>query len=874
MQVKTETQAITPFFIAEPKDGNTLGGKASNLFELKKLGLNVPQFVVIPSEALYNLLPIDLVMEADVQSIRNFISSLEVDGEFIQNMLSAFSGANYFSVRSSAVDEDGADFSFAGQYDSFLFVTAEKIGEKIKSVWLSAFNERALSYRVENNLPINYSIAVIVQQMLDPEVSGVGFGANVTNGNRKEKIISAVFGVGEGLVSGELNADNFYVQDQLIRKQLAVKEKKMVLNAKTGGTILAEVPQKQQALPTLNDAQVLQLSSVLDQLKSHFGKPQDIEFAFVNEELFLLQSRPLTSLHNLPDLSGEYIVWDNSNIVESYPGITSPLTFSFILPVYEGVYRQFVAMMGVKENEIEENREVFANMLGLLDGRVYYNLLSWYKALALLPGYSLNAEFMEKMMGVKERFELKDRTQKSRFSEKLRVLRMARLMLRNLRQLPRMRKDFVRDFNATMKEFSEINFGRCNNNELLNYYSRFEQTLLKKWRAPLVNDFFAMIFYGVLQKLIVKYNLPQAGTLHNDLLCGAKDIISTQPAKRCIAIAVEIQKSPALKKLFLSRSPNEIVAELQEPSNKNLNNQIDQYIADFGDRCVAELKLETITYSQKPENFIAILKSYVEQGISENSFSSETESGIRKNAEELLERSLSGKFIRKAIFSYFLRRSRELVSARENLRYERTRAFGMIRKIFCAIGQNLFADSLINEPRDIFFLTKEEIFHFVRGTSVHTDLKALIQLRKGQYSKFSELQPSERIKTYGTVYQSNNFYPAAENIKLDGDLQGIPCCAGRVKGKVRVITDPGELKNLNGDILVTSSTDPGWITLFPTASAILVERGSLLSHSAIVSREMGKPCIVGVTGLLLVLKTGDEIEMDGSTGEIKIIRPA
>ena len=131
--------------------------------------------------------------------------------------------------------------------------------------------------------------------------------------------------------------------------------------------------------------------------------------------------------------------------------------------------------------------------------------------------------------------------------------------------------------------------------------------------------------------------------------------------------------------------------------------------------------------------------------------------------------------------------------------------------------------------------------------------------------------PSERISTHGIVYTENDFNSIAETLTLNGDIKGIGCCPGRIRGKVRVVNSPDECNSLNGDILVTSSTDPGWVTLFPTASAILVERGSVLSHSAIVSRELGIPCIVGITGLLKVLKTGDEVEMDGATGELKLL---
>ncbi|MEL6135549.1 MAG: PEP-utilizing enzyme, partial [Bacteroidota bacterium] len=189
---------------------------------------------------------------------------------------------------------------------------------------------------------------------------------------------------------------------------------------------------------------------------------------------------------------------------------------------------------------------------------------------------------------------------------------------------------------------------------------------------------------------------------------------------------------------------------------------------------------------------------------------------------------------------------------------------------FSAMGRQFQSLGVLSSARDIFYLTKEEVFNFITGTAVMTDLKALVRLRKAEYAHYQDLpQPSERIQTYGPVYVQNDFYPKRP-VSLDSeDLKGVGCCPGVVRAKVQIIHDPREVHTLNGDILVTSSTDPGWVTLFPTASGILVERGSLLSHSAIVSREMGIPCIVAVDGLLAHLKSGDEVEMDGSTGHIK-----
>ena len=855
-------------FITKAQPGLTIGGKARNLFLLKDKGFNVPNFVVIPQEELLKQIGNDNSIDRQAQIINDFIFP---EG-FINDVLKQLPDVTFLAVRSSAIDEDGNEFSFAGLFESHLFVTKEQLAENIKKVWRSAFSERVIEYRKTNNISAKTGIAVIIQEMVDAEVAGVAFGINPVTGNRKEKVISAVYGLGEGLVSGELNADTYIIKEtKQIDEQLTKKTHQLVFDKNNNsGTLKTDVEQSKQIQSTLNHQQIKELEGVLNNLFILYNSYQDIEFAYKNGQLYLLQARPITTLNKLPDAGGEHIIWDNSNIIESYPGVTTPLTFSFIIKVYEAVYRQFVAMMGVTNEDIDENKETFANMLGLINGRVYYNLLSWYKALAMLPGYSINAEFMEKMMGVKERFELKQVKTRTKFQERMRVLKMVRTIIKNLRALPKMRIDFVHDFNTKMKEYDAIDFNTKNADELMFLYLNFEQTLLKKWKAPLVNDFFAMIYFGVLQKLVVKYKIDDTGTVHNNLMCGAKDIISTEPIQRCLNIATLIQEDSKAKQLFLSKSAQDIHKSLSELSNE-IQKEIKAYIEKFGDRCVGELKLETITYKQNPSAFIQIIKSYVEQGITKHNSHSDIDIKMRNEAEAKVKKALSGKPLKKWMFNYFLKRSRTLVSSRENLRYERTRAFGVVRELFCSIGNVFYAEGFIEQPRDIFYLTKEEIFDYIKGTSSNYNLKELISLRKKQFAGFEKQTTAERIDTRGIVYTGNNFYQKRQTNPLNGDLKGLGCCPGRVRAKVQVVHNPNDVKNLNGDILVTSSTDPGWVTLFPTASAILVERGSLLSHSAIVSREMGKPCIVGITGLLDTLTTGDEVEMDGSTGEIKII---
>lgn len=853
----------------------TIGGKARNLYRLKELGMNVPSWIVIPQETLLSFIPEEKRSES-YAAIVQFIEQLDIPESLLTGLLEYFPSTDYFAVRSSAIDEDGSDFSFAGQFESELFVTRQNLAEKIKKVWISAFSDRVFQYRNTNHLKQSFGLAVIVQQMIPAEVAGVAFGINPVSGNRNEQLISAVFGLGEGLVSGELDADNFHVHGTEITRQLVTKTEQILLDTKElTGTVKTTVPVEKQSASTLSDQKILHLKSILLTCAKAYGKPQDMEFAVFQNEIYLLQTRPITNLNRIPDLSGDYILWDNSNIIESYPGVTTPLTFSFISKSYESAYKMFSRYLGVEERVINANERVFANTLGFINGRVYYNLKTWYHMLAMLPGYSINARFMENMMGVKERFDIPDTYRLSKGKAWWSIVKMVFGMFARYQALPRKRRQFMVLLNATIAHYKSISYEEKNANELMQLYIDFEKTLLNEWKAPLLNDFFAMIWFGRLQKACQKYKVSANPNIHNDLLCGSSDIISTQPIHRSIELATQISSNSELKAFFLDNDASTVWKQLAVNTDADfvaIRNEIERYVEDFGERCIGELKLETVSYTQDPTKFVKVLQSYVETGITAERTSGNTEETIRKNAEAEVKSALRGKWWKQRKIRKTIRKARELVSSRENLRYERTRAFGIVREIFSQMGKNFYSEGIIADPRDIFYLTKEEIFHFIEGTSVTQNLQTLIDLRKVEFAEYQQQDPpSERFATYGAVYHANDFYSTARLEAIEGDLTGIGCCPGRVRAKVQVVRDPSAISSLNGDILVTSSTDPGWVTLFPSASAIIVERGSLLSHSAIVSREMGIPCIVGVTGLLKTLQTGDEIEMDGSTGEIKVI---
>lgn len=841
-----------------------LGGKAANLCRLQKMGYRVPHFVVLPQDTLQNWL--DPVADIEAQ-IREFVFPdglvAEICGNFKPNTA-------YFAVRSSAQSEDSSAHSFAGQFETKLYVSPEQLPEAIRAVWLSAFSGRVHSYADERAVQRPVGISVIIQEMVAAEKAGVAFGIHPTEGDRSVKVISAVWGLGEGLVSGELDADTFVVRSGGSDQTLANKPFGLYYDAAQKKVVKTAIQAEKQDISTLNSIEIAQIKAALEQLRQQLGQPQDIEFAFADGLFYLLQTRPITQLDRLTDRNGRRMVWDNSNIIESYPGVTTPLTFSFIIRMYEAVYVQLAALLGVSAQKVADHRSTFANMLGLLRGRVYYNLESWYVTLSLVPGYAVNARFMETMMGVKERFDL-PQEQISRTRAWLRLVQSVFKMIGSLLRLSSERTKFKHTLDGIIADYNACDFDQMSPHQLMERYLYFEDFLVKRWKAPLVNDFFAMIYFGLLKKQCEKIS-SESGNLHNDLLAGSRDIVSTEPVRRILDITATVLDHASAADYFKNHTAQEVWENLwQWP---DIQQKVQDYLATFGERTVGELKLETITYTQDPLSFIEIVQSYVAQGIRKRL--SNEEEHIRAQAEATARAAMRGKPIKGALFWFLVRKTRILVSARENLRYERTRGFGMVRRMFLAIGKQFYAEHLIEQPRDIFYLTRDEIFDFIKGTSVSLQIKPLIALRQTEYAQYATEGPlAERIITHGVVYHANDFkHSASVNTAISdgsGVLKGLGCSAGIVRGRVRVVHQAHETRSLDGDILVTSSTDPGWVTLFPSASAILVERGSLLSHSAIVSRELGIPCVVGISGLLQTLQTGDIVEMDGTRGTVTII---
>lgn len=897
MPTQTKTSSSDRYIWRPETDRNppTLGGKASSLRALTDAGFPVPSwFVVAPSAFRDSLsgeqrhaLAENRLTAADLDGLTPSPAVREALADAVARTFEGH-GSLLLAVRSSAPEEDTADHSFAGQLESFLFVPPTEVADRVADVWRSAFQPSVHQYRDAQGLEGAPSPpAVVIQRMVTPDRAGVAFSADPSSGRRGICVVGAVHGAGTVLVDGVEDGDTFHVNrdghvvDRTVRTQDVTHQLDREAASGICETRLTETDNEK---PVLSDEEAASVADLARRAERHFCRPQDTEWAWANDELYVLQARPITKLAGQPDPDAPLRVWDNSNIAESYSGVTTPLTFTFARRAYEAVYQSFLRVMQVPEATIKAHADTFRTMIGLIRGRIYYNLLSWYEVLALLPGFRFNRAFMEDMMGVSERLPeelLPDRTAASigeQIGDALRLVWSAlHLVLYHFRMSDRI-DDFYDLLDRTLDPPAP-GLEEMRLDELADYYQSLEDELLTRWDVPIANDFFSMIFFGLSKRAVEQWGGPAADR-HNKLLTGHGAVVSTEPAHRMREMAEEVSGDAELVETLLNGSLREIERALDD--RPTLRQKYEAYLDRFSDRCLNELKLESPTLREDPLTLWRPVGAMAQRLTHEEvPKPGATEQRLRTEAEAALDDALSGKPIRRWLTNWTLHHARKRIAARENLRFERTRAFGVARRVFLEMGRRLAANNRLDDPRDVFYLERNELLGIIEGTASTTDLPALVEARRTEFEQYRDAPaPPDRFRTRGAVHAFDLISDPAteathEDAQAGGDAwSGIGCCPGTVRGPIRVVEDP-RMASLDPDeILVAKRTDPGWVTLFAAAKGLIVEQGNLLSHAAIVSREMGVPSVVSIPNITDRLHTGDVVELDGQTGTIRRVDDA
>ena len=785
----------------------SLGSKIENLKTMKNAGIPVPEFETLSFDELVGNTEIirkavdnskGKTIKEKSEMLKNAVrQSVRIDREISLE-------GSLFSVRSSSCVEDSTENSFAGQFDTFLNVERKDITEKITECVCSLYNENVLVYMEKQGLDIkDLRMNVIVQRMINSDISGILFTAN-PQGILNETVIVAGRGLGENVVSDRIDTTSYYY------------------------SLTDDVYYYDGKENLLSDESVRNLISISKTICGLICKYADIEFAIENGEVFILQARPITTLNDeMP------VLFDNSNIVESYPGLSLPLTVSFVEAVFAGVFKDAGRRLLKNRKELEKRYDILENTVGTVNGRIYYNLNSWYSAIKFLPMSKKIIAVWQELVGVRYKEYDESANRINPFVKASVYFNTVYELISTPRNMKKLNEKFIGIKNYVYSRFEEEMTAK----EIFELYDKIQQQLLSCWGVTLLNDTYAFIFTGLLKSRL-KNKYKNHEELANNYISGISNIESMKPVKEMIRIALDRD----------NMSEEEYCARASA------------YIDVYGDRCLEELKLETETFRTNRKLF--------DKKITE--FSQDKE----KLALLLEDQMMTGETdIIKDPLTRFLSRNCMLgIGNREIQRLNRSRIFGMVREVVLRLGEIYAEDGYIKEKRDVFYLTFDEL-RLLSETPCNMTEK--VEERKIKYEMFSMLPAYSRIVFSDKPFDKNHrTINMAKISNTKDEMLGIPCSNGVVEGEAYVVTDVKKATDVKDKILITKMTDPGWVFLLAQAKGVVSEKGSLLSHTAIISRELGIPAVVGVEDLMSTVQSGDIVRLDGATGTVKIVRRA
>ena len=725
------------------------------------------------------------------------------------------------AVRSSAEAEDGPERSFAGQCASVMPVRTDQ-------EFVSALRTVAESRAHRGCGPDGGRVHALVQLYVEPELAGVLFTVNPANG-RLEMVINAVRGRGRQAVEGG-PVGSVYVG------------RPDGPTWSTGGS------------PGLKRAQLAQLVRCAEATEAIMGTPQDIEWAFAGRKLHILQTRPITRIAHLQ-------VWDRSNIGESFPGLVRPLTFSISRRGYELVYQSQAHASGLSWLQIASCRRTFQAMIGLFGGRVYYNLGRWYQFIGLFPGNSQRQRYFDaQLQTVGEAAYLPParHSWRYRLGYYVRVARRALLFEHE-------RARYWRYLERTYRQYERLPPGP-DPFLLLARYSFIEQRVVPHMGRSADNDFLVMICHGLLQKRLKRWLGPADGQTA-DFLGTLHDVISARQALLLNDIAAHISDDPTARSLLAAGRYRELDSHLGESAAAPL---VDEYRERFLHRFAEDQKLEARNPQLTLDGFYRLVAAYTKldnRAVKDRhlqALAAETQRQRR------IARRLN--WPQRLLYRLLIGRLKHHLRIREHNRLLRGRAYAYLRCLFAELGRSLADRQLLDGPDDIYYLDLDEILRLIDGTGYHDDLRPVVRKRRRVYAGYENQEAPDRFVTVGLTGQLPDDFDreGAADDRPARSLPGVVSSPGSVTGRAAVLQHP-IVPDEPFDILVVTHTDPGWTPLIALARGVVVEHGGMLSHAAIVTRELGIPSIIGVVGAVGAIRSGDTVRLDAAKGAVEIL---
>ncbi len=841
-------------------DYNLVGGKAYNLSKMFNYGIKVPDGFVVTSVAYDVYIKKNLLKQKMDQILSTHslsaIKSQEMKAlfdietfpedlkqEILIEMRKIASGR--VAVRSSSTAEDLPGMSFAGQYSSYLNVTVSDLIEKVVLCWQSLWNERAIEYRAKHNVTTEFSHSVVIQEMINAKLAGVIFTANPMNGIRDEMLINSSYGLGEAIVSGQVNPDQYTVDiisGKITKEEIALKE--ILCQYSAEGIEYIPVAESNQSVSSLNENHIKAIVEVAAKIEDYYGKPQDIEFAVDgNDKIFIVQSRDITTLFPIDafEKDGKLRAYLSAGTV--LLGMKEPLT-----PLgFDMLSQMFPTIINVMTMQKKPLNNSFVKYAGC---RIYvdmtYLLASKFVSKQFASAFSGNDLPLKDVM-----FNMIDKHSK-RFSNqgiKFKIpwggAKYGLTISGKMKQIRKIPNELRYD--AMMKEGEDV----------------YQEWLLNSKKLKTLGDKIDFINNCMVEAFLLSQRQALYCTEINDIVKIDK-LVKKMYGKRfnmetlvhslpnCVTQELTIKMNLAAKYF----DENNLEPTADHPQIRSILNK-------FGHRGNIELDFGTLRWAEEPSFIIKQIKSYMVDKMYERNLDTINEMAERAEAliEEIYQTVKNDKGenkahkLKKRMVNY-----RIAAGMREYPKYDIVRIISIARQVMLGVGEEFVKEGLINEKEDIFYLFKKDILS-------KENLKEKIEINKGSYQKEMARTSIPRI-----VLNTGETYYSAQKIDSQSKvIQGMPLSPGIYEGTIRVVFDPLDSNLQAGEIMVTESTNPAWTPLFATAKGLIMEYGGPVSHGGIVAREYGIPAVVGIPSASSILHDGQRVRINGETGVVEIL---
>ncbi|MCX6044152.1 MAG: phosphoenolpyruvate synthase [Chloroflexi bacterium] len=853
-----------------------VGGKGANLGELSKIeGIRVPDGFCISTEAFKRIV-------GETASIHEYLDQLsllkvedrdkigELSGEIrgvieetaipedihqeITRLLSTLGEKNAYAVRSSATAEDLPTASFAGQQDTYLNIIGEEaILKHISKCWASLFTERAIIYRIQNGFDHRkVHLAVVVQQMVFPQAAGILFTADPVTSNRKVCSIDASFGLGEALVSGLVNADNYKVRNgKVIDKKVSAK-KLAIYALKDGGTKEEEIDPARQDRQALTDEQILQLARMGRKIEAHFGSPQDIEWCLADDTFTIVQSRPITTLYPIPEAADEenhvYISVGHQQMMTD---AMKPLGLSFFLLTTSALMRTAGGRLFVDVAPMlasPAGRETLVNVLGKSDPIIKDALTTLLE----------RGDFVK---------SLPDDKKESGHGKSNKAVSPP-----NYETLNDYDPTIVSDLTSRSQKSLEAlkqNIQTKSGSDLFDFILEDIQQIKKTNSDP---QSFGVIMTGMNASTWINEKMNEwlgeknaADTLSQSV----PNNITSEMGLALLDVADVIRPYPEVVEYLQHVRDERFLDELIKfDGGQEIRATIYAFLDKYGMRCAGEIDITRTRWSEKPTTLVPLILSNIKNfapDAGKRKFEQGQQEALKKE-QELLDRlrQLPDGEQKAEATKRMIDLIRNFAGYREYPKYGIVSRYFVYKQALLKEAEQLVQANVLHAKEDIYYLTFEELRKVVLTNKLDSQI---ISQRKDEYKTYEKLTPPRVSTSDGEIIRGAY---KRENLPAEAMI-GLPVSAGVIEGRARVILNMEDADLEDGDILVTRFTDPSWTPLFVSIKGLVTEVGGLMTHGAVIAREYGLPAVVGVENATKLLKDGQRIRVHGTEGYVQIL---